>query len=73
MDRKLDLVKQTNIDPYDAYRRLAGEAEARATQSRMNMNMDQRLNTYPLDSYDVPVDQLIIRGNTPIGAAFGGK
>jgi hypothetical protein len=56
-----------------AYRTLAGEAEARATQARMNMNMEQRLNTYPLDSYDVPVDQLIIRGNTPIGAAFGGK
>lgn len=27
------------------------------------MNMEQRLNTYPLDSYDVPVDQLIIRGS----------
>lgn len=58
---------------FEAYQRLAGEAEARATQSRMNMNMEQRLNTYPLDSYDVPIDQLIIRGNTPIGAAFGGK
>lgn len=63
------------IDPArsEAYRSLAGEAEARATQARMNMNMDQRLNIYPLDSYDVPVDQLIVRGNTPIGAAFGGK
>jgi len=75
-----DLVKAYGLDkntspysPVQAYKRLAGEAEARATQSRMNMNMDQRLNTYPLDSYDVPVDQLIIRGNTPIGAAFGGK
>lgn len=60
-------------DPMWQYKRLAGEAEARATQARMNMNMEQRLNTYPLDSYDVPVDQLIIRGNTPIGAAFTGK
>jgi hypothetical protein len=65
----IDLMEQA----HNKYRSLAGEAEARATQSRMNMNMEQRLNTYPLDSYDVPVDQLIIRGNTPIGAAFGGK
>ena len=63
----------SSSSPYEQYRRLAGEAEARATQSRMYMNMDQRLNIYPLDSYDVPVDQLIVRGNTPIGAAFGGK
>lgn len=49
-------------NPNDAYRRLAGEAEARATQARMNMDMAQRLNTFPEDSYDVPVNQLIIRG-----------
>lgn len=47
---------------HDAYRRLAGEAEARATQARMNMDMAQRRATFPLDSYDVPVNQLIIRG-----------
>lgn len=45
----------------NAYRRLAGEAEARATEARMNMNMEQRLNTFPADSYDIPLDQLIIR------------
>ena len=47
--------------PNDAYRRLAGEAEARATQARMNMDMPQRLATFPEDSYDVPMDQLIVR------------
>lgn len=46
----------------DAYRHLAGEAEARATQARMNLNAAQRRELFPLDSYDVPVDQLIIRG-----------
>lgn len=46
---------------HNLYKRLAGEAEARATQARMNMNMQERLNTYPLDSYDVPINQLIIR------------
>ena len=43
------------------YHRLAGEAEARATQARMNMDMPQRLATFPEDSYDVPMDQLIVR------------
>lgn len=46
---------------HDAYRRLAGEAEARATQARMNMDMPTRLNTFPPESYDVPLDQLIVR------------
>lgn len=44
------------------YMRLAGEAEARATQARMNMNAQQRRDVYPFDSYDVPTDQLIVRG-----------
>lgn len=45
----------------DAYRRLAGEAEARAVQKRMNMNSLQRRETFPLDSYDVPINELIVR------------
>lgn len=54
----LDLKEQA----YKQYQNLAGEAEARATQARMNMNAAQRREVYPFDSYDVPVDQLIIRG-----------
>jgi hypothetical protein len=46
----------------NAYLRLAGEAEARLTQNRMNMNMDERLASYPYDMLDVPMDQLIVRG-----------
>lgn len=49
-------------DPAAAYRRLAGEAEARATQARMGMAPAERRATFPYDSYDVPVDQLIVRG-----------
>lgn len=45
----------------EAYRRLAGEAEARAVQSRMNMTPEQRLATFPEESYDVPLNELIIR------------
>lgn len=45
----------------NAYRRLAGEAEARAVQSRMNLTPAQRRALFPLDSYDVPLDSLIYR------------
>lgn len=45
----------------DMYRRLAGEAEARATQARMNMTAKQRREVFPLDSYDVPINELIIK------------
>jgi len=48
-------------DPYQSYLRLAGEAEARAVQSRMNMNPQQRQATPPWQSYDVPWEQLIIK------------
>jgi hypothetical protein len=48
----------------NAYRRLTGEAQARATQDRINMNMQQRRDTYPLAGgklSDIPLDQLINR------------
>ncbi len=46
---------------FDEYRRAAGEAEARAVQARMNMTAAERAKSFPLDSYDVPPDQLIVR------------
>lgn len=58
----MDILRQSDEYGFDSYRRLAGEAEARATQARMSMDMAQRLNTFPEDSYDVPISQLIIRG-----------
>lgn len=45
----------------NAYRALAGEAEARLTQARMNMTMPERLQSYPPDMFDVPPAQQIIR------------
>ena len=44
---------------FERYRNMAGEAESRAVQNRMNMTPEQRLETYPIQSYDVPVNQLI--------------
>lgn len=51
----------SKLSDFDQYRRLAGEAEARATQARMNMTTAERRATFPYDSYDVPVNQLIVR------------
>mgnify|MGYP000122446131 CR=1 FL=1 len=51
-----------NMAKTNAYRRLAGEAEARAVQKRINMTPEERRNTYPNDSYDVPINSLIYTG-----------
>ncbi len=61
MARAQSVLDDAFTSPEDKYRRLAGEAEARAVQSRMNMNQQQRRATFPLDSYDVPVNSLIYR------------
>lgn len=53
--------RTTPYTAHEAYKRLAGEAEARATQARMNMTPAERRATFPLDSYDVPINQLIVR------------
>lgn len=45
-----------------AYQRLAGEAESRAVEKRLNYSPQQRRDVYPLDDYDVPLDELIFRG-----------
>ena len=54
------------ITPMQQYQRLTGEAQARATQDRMNMNMQQRRESYPLANdmlSDIPLDQLINKYN----------
>jgi hypothetical protein len=64
------------------YRRLAGEAEARAVQDRQLMTPQQRMETPPAASYDVPMEDLIVKppreyaeggevGNGNSKAAFG--
>ena len=51
-----------NMAKNRAYQNLAGEAEARATQARIPLDAAQRRALFPEDSYDVPMNQLIIRG-----------
>lgn len=55
------LQSQFAASPAERYRRLAGEAEARAVEKRMGMTPAERRAVFPLDSYDVPIDQLIYR------------
>jgi len=49
------------LTPHQQYQRLAGEAEARLTQSRMNMTAGQRAASYPPSMFDVPVKDQIVR------------
>jgi hypothetical protein len=61
--RQLDSVMTMATNkPLWAYQNLAGEAEARATQARIPLDATQRRSTFPEDSYDVPINQLIVRG-----------
>jgi uncharacterized protein YqeY len=40
------------LTPEEQYMRSAGEAESRAIQSRMNLNMDERRALFPEQSFD---------------------
>jgi len=55
------LQKVKNIEPEEGYMRLAGEAEARATEARADLTAEQRRAIFPEESYDRPIEQLIIR------------
>lgn len=56
-----ELQKVKNIDPEEGYMRLAGEAEARATEARKDLTLEQRRDFFPEDFYDRPIKQLIIK------------
>jgi len=58
---KLDDLRKTLEEKsnYELYQRILGEAEARAVEKRMNMTPQERRATFP--SYDVPLNEIIIR------------
>lgn len=63
-DKELDAARDAARladKPFESYRRLAGEAEARAVQKRRNMTDEQRKAEFPLQSYDVPIRDLIFQ------------
>lgn len=81
LDRRSAYVTDANIDPLEAgakqYERLAGEAEARVVQARMNMTPEQRLAEPPWKTLErtegLKPEDLIVRmeadANTPMQAA----
>lgn len=58
---------------FEAYRRLAGEAEARNVQARMNMSMDERIALPPWVTQDVPTEQQIVRFGDGPAMAFAAR
>jgi len=63
LEEKASLAFHSGQARFDLYRQLAGEAEARAVQKRRNMTPEQRQATFPEYSYDVPINELIVRTN----------
>lgn len=61
LDSKAVIANLSGQARFDLYRRLAGEAEARATQKRRNLTDEQRRAEFPERSYDVPISELIVR------------
>ena len=55
---KLNAISET---AFDLYRRTMGEAEARATEARRLMTLEQRRKTVPSKSYDVDFNKLVQR------------
>jgi len=51
----------SGLTPHQQYMRLAGEAEARNVQTRLDYTPEQRRATPPWDTLDVPEDELIVR------------
>lgn len=49
--------------PFEKYRQLAGEVEARNVQTRMGFDSQMRLNISPFETEDVAADQVDVRPN----------
>ena len=68
MRQRYDYLQQTNPATdeaaYEWYKRLAGEAEARNVQTRMDYSPEQRLDEPPWTTLDVPEADQIVRGAT---------
>ncbi len=69
----MDAVQATGvgISPYEAYRRLAGEVEARNAQARIRMNAKERLASWPPSTEDVSRDRQIVQGAASSGDVPG--
>lgn len=62
-----DKILSNQISPFEAYKRLAGEAEARLTQRRIPLTDSERRANFPYASgteygLDYPIEELFVRG-----------
>jgi hypothetical protein len=60
IDPAYDRYLQENV-ARDYYKRLGGEAEARAVQERMDMSPSQRQAEFPYASYDILPEEIIVK------------
>ena len=60
-DIDFELAEYDEYSTYDKYKHLAGEAEARNTQTRMNMTDEQRAATSPESTQDIKNGTAIVR------------
>lgn len=58
---EMDRVDKLGVSAYEQYRRLAGEAEARAVQARKDLTPEERRSRPPWLDYDVPEGDQIVR------------
>ena len=56
-----DEILSNMVSPYEAYKRHAGETEARLVQKRMDLTTDQRRARAPWLDYDVPEQDQFVR------------
>ncbi|MFW2480016.1 MAG: LPD23 domain-containing protein [Lentimonas sp.] len=56
---------------YELYKRSAGEVEARNVQNRLGMTQDERYDSYPPDTEDVPRNEQILNQNPSQAAQRG--
>lgn len=67
IDRLRAVLKSSSL-AYDAYRRIAGEIEARDVQSRQGMTDAQRKETAPFSSEDIAVEDAVLASRSENGA-----
>jgi len=56
-----ELANKTLMNPLDKYKSLAGETEARAVQTRLNMSPQQRIDRPFWMDYDVPESKQVVK------------
>ena len=72
IDRLREIQKAIFSSPEEAYRRLAGEVDARNVQTRLNMTPDERRLSPPWKTQDVPDEQQIVRYGNSLSASIRG-